>query len=74
MPSPAAVANRRLLLSFLLAFAVASFLYVSISRQSGPRSPTPIAYAEEPIHQVTVDADTLKGGAIMPKLGNETLK
>ena len=74
MPSPGAVANRRLLLSLLLAFAVASFLYVSVSNRSRPRSATPIAYTNEPIHHVTVDADTLKGEAIMPKMGNETLK
>ena len=74
MPSPGAVANRRLLLSLLLAFAVASFLYISVSNRSGSRSATPLAYANEPIHQVSVEADTLKGDVIMPKLGNETLK
>ena len=74
MPSSGAVGNRRFILSFIIALTIASFLYFSVSSRTSPRSGTPIAYANTPIHQVTVDAETLKGGAIMPKLGNETLK
>lgn len=86
MPSPGAVANRRLLLSLLLAAGLLSIFILSLSRHSPSDSPylpsslsstpntPPLAYAQTPIHHVSVDKSTLAGGAIMPKLGNETLK
>ena len=69
-PSAGAMANRRFLVLVLIAAGILSFLYVGWSRSSE----SVIAYSKTPIHHVTVETDTLKGPAIMPALGNETLK
>ena len=57
------------------AIGILSIFFITFSRH-GPTvsSNTPLAYAATPIHEVTVKKETLNGGAIMPKLGNETLK
>jgi hypothetical protein len=81
MPTPVQIANRRLLVYLIAAAGIISFLYVSFTRHSGYAvrgglAPTadPLAYGDTPIHHVKVESDTLKGGSIAPKLGNETLK
>lgn len=71
MPSPGAVANRRLLVYLIAASGLVAFFFVFLSG-SGDRPA--LAYSQTPIHHVSVQGDTLKGGAIMGKLGNETLK
>ncbi|CAF9915469.1 MAG: hypothetical protein GOMPHAMPRED_000766 [Gomphillus americanus] len=75
MPSPGAMANRRLMVYIVGAIGILSIFFITFSRH-GPTvsSNTPLAYAATPIHEVTVKKETLNGGAIMPKLGNETLK
>ena len=74
MPTPGQIANRRLLIYLVAAAGIISFLFLSFSRARAPRSTGALAYSKTPIHHVDVQSDTLKGEAIMPKLGNETLK
>jgi len=62
--------NRRFLVLLLAVIGILCFTLALLSRQSDPD----LAYSKTPIHHVTVDDSTLKGGAIMSKLGNETLK
>lgn len=70
MPSQGAVANRRFLVLLLAAVGVVSLLSVFFSRSRNPNA----AFSSVPIHQVNVNDETLKGDAIMGKIGNETLK
>jgi FAD-linked sulfhydryl oxidase len=74
MPSHGAVANRRLLLYLLAAAGMLSLFMISFRKHSNTPPYSPLDYSKTPIHQVSVDKETLHGGAIMPKLGNETLK
>ncbi|MCJ1371735.1 hypothetical protein MMC20_002954 [Loxospora ochrophaea] len=69
-PSSGAVANRRFLVLLLTVAGFLSFTYIGLSRSSAPS----LSYQSEPIHHVAVAEEILKGDAIMPKLGNETLK
>ena len=70
MPTPGAVANRRFLVLLLAAVGLVSFFSVIISRPHNPgASLSPISD-----YQVNVNDDTLKGDAIMGKIGNETIK
>lgn len=62
--------NRRFLVLLLAVIGVLCFTLALLSRQGDPD----IAYSKTPIHHVEADDSTLKGGAIMSKLGNETLK
>jgi len=84
-PSAGALANRRLLVYLLAAAGILSFLVISFSSPapSDHLATTSSAstsksasddFSKTPIHQITVEDDVLKGGAIMPKLANETLK
>ncbi|KAI9814843.1 MAG: hypothetical protein M1832_005645 [Thelocarpon impressellum] len=60
----------------LLLAGVAVFLLCTLalsSRRGAPDTPR-ASYADEPVQAVHVSAETLRGEAIMPKLGNETLK
>jgi hypothetical protein len=41
---------------------------------AGLKSQEDESYSNVPIHHIEVGADTLKGGVIMPKLDNATLK
>ena len=70
MPSQGAIANRRFLVLLMVAIAFVSVISWALS------SPRPIdpASTSTPIHKVSVSDDTLKGDAIMGKIGNETLK
>ncbi len=70
MPSAGAIVNRRLLIIILSALGFITFTFLGLSRSRAGD----LSYANTPVHQVSVDDSTLKGGAIMPKLGNETLK
>jgi hypothetical protein len=62
--------NRRFLFLLLALIGILCFTLALLSRQSD----LDLAYSKTPIHHVTVDDSTLKGAAIMSKLGNETLK
>jgi hypothetical protein len=62
--------NRRFLVLVFAAVVMLCFILLNISRQTD----SSLSYSNTPIHHVSVDDATLKGGAIMPKLGNETLK
>lgn len=62
--------NRRFLVLLLALIGILCFTLALLSRQSDPD----LAYSKTPIHHVAVDDSTLKGAAIMSKLGNETLK
>jgi FAD-linked sulfhydryl oxidase len=68
MPGVGALANRRFLVLLVAVFGAITFMIVLFS------GPVASNYSKTPIHRVTVGDATLKGGAIMPKLGNETLK
>ena len=72
MVSPGQLANRRLMVYLLAAAGIIVFIWVNLS--SGNPTNPPMAYSNTPIHHVTVAEDTLQGGSIAPKLGNETLK
>ncbi|SLM34535.1 ERV/ALR sulfhydryl oxidase domain [Lasallia pustulata] len=64
--------NRRFL---LLLLAAASLLSLTLILFSGSRqSDNTHTYSLTPIHPISVQDSTLKGDAIMGKLGNETLK
>ena len=73
-PSHGALANRRLLAYLIAAAGLLSLLILLSTGRSPSPSSAPLAYSKTPIHHVEVDSETLAGGAIMPKLGNETLK
>jgi len=70
MPTAVAVSNRRFLVLLLAAVGLVSLISVFLSR---PRHAN-AALSSVPIHQVNVNDNTLKGDAIMGKIGNETLK
>lgn len=70
MPSQGAVANRRFLVLLLAAVGLVSLLSIFFSRSHNPDA----AFNSTPMHQISVNDDTLKGDAIMGKIGNETLK
>ncbi|MCJ1235531.1 hypothetical protein MMC14_003500 [Varicellaria rhodocarpa] len=74
MPPSTPMSNRRFLVLFFGALAVICFIFISSERYRDSSSPVSYANTQTPIHHVTVQADTLKGDAIMGKLGNETLK
>ena len=70
MSSQGAIANRRFLVLLMVAIAFVSVISWALS---SPR-PTDSTLSSTPIHQVNVNDDTLKGDAIMGKIGNETVK
>ncbi|KAF6227438.1 hypothetical protein HO133_008882 [Letharia lupina] len=70
MPTPGTVPNRRFLLLLVTAVGLVSLLTWTFS---GRRN-LDATFSSIPIHQVSVDDDVLKGGAIMGKIGNETIK
>ena len=72
MPSQTASAmlNRRFLILLLTAAAILCFTYLGLFRSNHSSA----SYSKTPIHHVTVADSTLKGDAIMGKIGNETLK
>ncbi len=78
MPTPGAIANRRLLIYLVVAAGIVGFLYAGFFGRRGAAAGGggPIAYknSNTPIHHVDVGAETLKGDVVMGKLGNETLK
>ena len=67
MLSLGAMTKRRFLVLLVAAASFLTFSFLVLYR----RQPS---YAQVPIHRVEVSSETLGGGAIMPKLGNETLK
>lgn len=69
MPS-APPSNRRLLTLLLAALALLFITFVSFPRHHD----LGIFHSDVPVHKVSVADSTLKGGAIIGKLGNETLK
>ena len=70
MPSQGAIANRRFL---VLLMAAITFVSVISWAFSSPQSIDP-PFTSTPTHIVSVSDDTLKGDAIMGKIGNETVK
>ncbi|MCJ1408632.1 hypothetical protein MMC19_002707 [Ptychographa xylographoides] len=62
--------NRRFLILLLTAAAILCFTYLGLFRSNHSSA----SYSKTPIHHVTVADSTLKGDAIMGKIGNETLK
>ena len=70
MPSSKTMSNRR----FLIFLCGIIFFFCTILAGLSRRSDSVMAYSATPIHHVTVEDSTLKGDAIMGKLGNETLK
>lgn len=67
------MANRRFLILLVAAAGFLSLFFVLAFRQQAIRARDP-RYGQIPIHHVDVSAETLQGGVIAPKLGNETLK
>ena len=70
MPSQGAIANRRFLVLLMAAIAFVSVISWAFS---SPRT-VDSTFSSTPIHEVSVSDDTLKGDAIMGKIGNETVK
>ncbi|MCJ1258359.1 hypothetical protein MMC24_006192 [Lignoscripta atroalba] len=64
------MSNRRF---FILLLATVFFFLIILTGLSR-RGDSVTAYNQTPVHHVTVEDSTLKGDAIMGKLGNETLK
>ena len=62
--------NRRFLTLLIASVGLISIISLYLTR---PKSPVP-AFINTPIHPVAVDHKVLNGGAIMGKIGNETLK
>lgn len=69
MPTPGAIANRRLAVYIVIAAGMLAFLWIFVTPPD-----TTASYLRTPIHHVDVDKTTLHGDVIMPTLGNETLK
>jgi hypothetical protein len=63
------IPRRQVLILALGAFAIFTFSFYGL-----PSKTPSFDFTNTPIHHVAVAPGTLMGGAIMPKLGNETLK
>ena len=70
MPSQGAIANRRFVLLLMVAITFVSIISWGFST---PRT-IDSTFSSTPIHKVSFSDDTLKGDAIMGKIGNETVK
>lgn len=62
--------NRRIITVILGALGIVAFLSLLFGSSSSSASSS----LGEPIHQVRVDDNVLKGGVISSKIGNETTK
>jgi hypothetical protein len=74
IPSPGAMANRRFLVLCIAAAGLLFLVYAGMLRRPSTAGADVGGYGSTPIHHVSVADETLKGAAVMPKLGNETLK
>lgn len=68
--------TRRIAISAAISICLLFFLFI---RPQGPpspaiRAPGHITHNAAPAPGITIQEDTLKGGVVMPKLGNETVK
>jgi hypothetical protein len=66
--------NRRFLSLLLIAATFCALSFVLLFRNGNVGQGVVETFRDTPIHHVEVSTETLHGGAIMPKLGNETLK
>lgn len=71
------MANRQIIRRILIGASISLFLiFILFIRPQGPPSPAVRApgHLDKSAHHAPVNGEVLKGNAIMPKLGNETIK